>query len=291
MRRFALWAIALGLLTWPLFAHGQTGRRETVTADPSFNGVKASAPLPAHLHVRNEGGSDGAGLCVLSSCLLNGMYAEVPGLSTPGLDERSGKMVPGKGSAFWREGKLQPGGYGPDKLERHVKRTLPGVKYGSYVGTDPAILDGLSRKGIPIGATMNTGELYNWQMIHHMISLAEYRLRGWACVVDNNDPGRFHWMTADEFNRRWIDGGIGWAFWFLKLPRQAASAAIWAWHHAALIIAASLIMLLSAVLALGLVALGRHRRNSHEAPDAQAHVAGRLALRPACPVARLLALA
>lgn len=186
-------------------------RGEVAIDSPEYQGVKANAPIPAELHIRNEGGSDGAGLCVISSILANGRYQHVPGLEG------------GKESALWRSAKERPGGYYPEKLAALVDEVMPGEKYASYVGTDPKILEELSAKGYPIGATMNTGALYNYAPIHHMISLAHYEHgKGkWACVVDNNDPGKFHWMPSEEYDRRWIDGGEGWAWIWTAMRGQA----------------------------------------------------------------------
>jgi len=76
---------------------------------------------------------------------------------------------------------------------------------------------------------MNTGALYGYQRINHMISLIHYRTGGTACVVDNNDPGRYHWMPAAEFLRRLMDHGEGWVFAWSRLPagvRAAVKAAV-----------------------------------------------------------------
>ena len=187
-------------------------RRGEVAIDaPAYRGVNASAPIPPSQHLRNEGGSDRAGLCVPTSVTINGAYQGVADLDQ------------GKASRLWSTAKSRPGGYGPVKLAALVGETVPSTEiYESVVGTDPSILDKWSREGLPIGATMNTGALYGYKAIHHMISLVHYRTGGWACVVDNNDPGKFHWMPASEFDRRWPDGGTGWAFVWKKLPGGSA---------------------------------------------------------------------
>ena len=139
---------------------------------------------------------------------INGAYQGIPGLAAL------------KQSLFWRTAKSRPGGYGPDKLISLMRETLPGEPYTSYTGTDRQYLHDWSAAGYPIGSTMNTGELYGWASIHHMISLIHYKIGGWACVVDNNDPGNYHWMKATEYDRRWLDGGIGWAVRWDRLPRR-----------------------------------------------------------------------
>lgn len=181
---------------------------EDVVATPSYRGERANAPIPSRFHVRNEGGSDGAGLCVISSITCNGAFQGVKDLL--GL----------KDSPLWRAAKRAPGGYSPDKLRNLLDR-LPGLKdekYASYIGTDTSVLDRWSRRGYPIGATMNTGQLYSYRYIHHMISLIHYRKGGYAIVVDNNDTGRYHVMPAGEFDRRWPYGGTAWAFIWTRLP-------------------------------------------------------------------------
>lgn len=210
--------VALALLV-PASVQAQTPdhRGEVVLDRPVYQGEKASAPIPPSQHVRNEGGSDRAGLCVISSVLANGMYQKVPDLNLRGNDGQAGK-----GSLLWRTAKARPGGYSPEKLKALVQEVMPGEKYASYVGTgspqDQANLERLSRAGYPIGATMNTGSLYNYAPIHHMISLVHYRKDGWACVVDNNRPGHYSWMPASEFNRRWPDMGMAWMWIWTRLP-------------------------------------------------------------------------
>jgi hypothetical protein len=235
-------AIFVGLLLAPLglaVRAQEPDRRGEVTVDkPVYRGVRASAPIDPKHHVRNEGGSDGAGLCVISSILANGMHQGVPGLATPGYDERSRSNMPGKGSVLWQTAKARPGGYSPDKLEKLVQTAVPGEKYASYLGTDTSVIEDWSKKGYPIGSTLNTGKLYGYRPIHHMISLIHYRRGSWASIVDNNDPGNFTWMPSAEYDRRWLDGGVGWAFIWTRLPASAKSFAF-----ALFLLAAALILL------------------------------------------------
>lgn len=235
-------ALPLLLLTAAV-AQSPDSHGEQSTTTPAYRGEPASAPIPPEMHTTNEGGSDGAGLCVIASVTANGLYQGVPGLDQAGPDGH-----PGHGSTLWRTAKARPGGYGPSKLQSLVDEVYPSnaEPYASYVGTDPAILDRLSRQGYPIGATMNTGALYSYQPIHHMISLIHYRTGGWAMVRDNNDrPGIYRLMPAAEYARRWIDGGEGWAWIWLRKVTSPDSG------NAALILAA---------VGLVLVALWRRRQ-------------------------------
>lgn len=204
--------VLLTIALVPSLAAGQTPdhRGEIVSDKPVYRGETASAPIPPHLHFQNEGGSDGQGLCVICSVIINGRYQGVPGLEG------------GKDSALWRAAKAAPGGYSPEKLERLLRQVMPHEKYASFVGNgspaDFELLERLSKAGYPIGATMNTGRLYNYLPIHHMVSLIHYRRNGVAMVVDNNRPGYYSIMPASEWNRRWPDMGITWAWIWTRLP-------------------------------------------------------------------------
>lgn len=217
IRRLTIFAFALALAATAAVAYGQTPDRRGEVAVRSFTyrGTTANAPIPPALRFRNEGGSDGLGLCVPTSITINGRYQHVPGLEN------------GRESRLWQAAKHRPGGYGPDKLAKLVNEIMPGEKWASYVGRDTSILDKLSAEGYPIGATMNTGGLYNYMPIHHMISLAHFDSRkGVACVADNNDDAEiYRWMPATEFARRWIDGGTGWAWIWLRKPANFLLAA------------------------------------------------------------------
>jgi hypothetical protein len=244
-RRAAFLGLVLSFVS--VQTQAQDFRGEIATRSTTYRGTTANAPIPPEFHIRNEGGSDGAGLCVISSILANGRFQDVPGL------ER------GKDSELWRTAKVRPGGYSPAKLEALVNEVMPDELWASSVGTDPSILAKLSALGYPIGATMNTGSSYYYQPIHHMISLVHYD-NEWACVVDNNDPGKYHWMPASEFAKRWIDGGVGWA---------------WIWTRAKQVRVGEWVVVLSAALT-GLIVWAAIRAPraypEHEADDFESDV-------------------
>jgi hypothetical protein len=211
---------------WGLMLPGLAVRAgEVHTQTPYYNGERLSAPLsldPAR-QIKNEGGSNGAGLCVISSVLANGQYQGVPGLEG------------GKQSVLWRTAKSRWGGYSPDKLKSLVNEVMPNEKWASYYGPDTGVLDTLSRQGYPIGATMNTGERYGGMPISHMVSLVHYRKGGTAAVVDNNFPGEYTWMPASEYDRRWKGwGGEGWA-WIWTRQAGLAGGDGWVLIAAALV--------------------------------------------------------
>ena len=197
------------VITAPTYAqHG----REIITPVPAWNAIRANAPIGQEHFAKNEGGSDGAGLCVYTSNMINGSYQKV------------GDLDKLKQSAYWAFFKSRPGGSYPQKWARDIaeleKKT--GVKYDyfSYVGPDASVLERVSKAGVPMGATMNTGAQYQWQRIAHMISLIHFD-KDWACVLDNNFKDAYSWMTAKEFMSR-QDGGKVWATWWLKPAPQPA---------------------------------------------------------------------
>ncbi len=219
-------------------------RGEVALPVPVYQGTEADAPIPKELHFRNEGGSDGSGLCVIASVVINGAYQHVPGLELL------------KNSPLWLAAKRRPGGYYPGKLDKLVGEVMPGEPWVGYSDSDPAKLsiamDTISRSGRPMGATMNTGALYHYAPIHHMISLVHYRTGELACVVDNNDPGLYHWMPATEFLKRLMDGGEGWVFSWSRLPLVVklgvslviAAAALLLLAAAGLVFSAAIVVLL-----------------------------------------------
>jgi hypothetical protein len=217
-----LCALALALLlpcasTPTAGAQAPDDRGEAVSDRPEYQGVTANAPIPPEMHIRNEGGlpepgnPQGAGLCVISAILSNGMYQRVPGLEG------------GKDSLLWRTAKSRPGGYYPGKLEALLKEVLPGEEWFSWEGQGTDLIAEYSAQGYPVAATTNTGALYGYKSIHHMIQAAHLDSR-WACIVDNNDPGKYHWMPRAEFDRRFVDGEQGWGVVWLRKPKVFAFA-------------------------------------------------------------------
>lgn len=194
----------------------QSGRWEVVTDKPEYRGVEADVPVPAEHHIRNEGSAvDGYGLCVGSSLLINGAYQGVPGMEL------------GKQSEWWRYLKSRPGGSYPGKLEADLKKLYPDEKWISWEGRVTDLISEYTKAGYPVAATMNTGVQYGWQGIHHFVSVVHLDDEV-ACVVDNNDPGKYHWMSADDYKRRFVDGQTGWLFIWLRNPnRRTADATVW----------------------------------------------------------------
>lgn len=173
--------------------------REVETTVPEYQGVRAMVPIPAEFHIKNEGGVDGAGLCVIASSVIDGSYQGVP------------EFVDVKSSKVWRLAKEREGGYYPAKLDELFKDAGVTTPYlqaeGSAAELMPVIRHYL-KLGVPVALTMKYGDRYG-QNIHHMVSCIHLD-DSIACIVDNNFPNVYFWMTVDEFAYRLVDGPAGW---------------------------------------------------------------------------------
>lgn len=179
------------------------------------DGTEVDLDLPARLHVRNRGGSDGAGLCVFASMRHSGLWADEPVFM-----------------ALFEWMFTRPGGGYPEKVDRMVQRycTLEGKALPPYVQIEGSDLEPLRRAvqaGLMPGVTYYrspTGR-YGGRRIPHMVSLVAAGPKWWA-ILDNNFPGTIEWMSQEEFLRSYTDGsGKGWAIILLTpgpppLPRN-----------------------------------------------------------------------
>jgi hypothetical protein len=216
--------IVLAVLSSAATTRGQTPdyRGEVHTRVPRYKGTQAQVPVPLKWFVRNEDGSAPGpfdGLCVIAGTLIPGLYQGIPGFNVPGPPNTRGTMEgqAGKGSRYWRTAKSRPGGYNDTKLKAFVAEVVPGERYSSYLGTNAQVLEHVLKSGRPVAVTMNTGQNYNYSHIAHMVTLIHFEVGGMACVIDNNFR-EYCWMPADEFLRRWVDYGTGWAFWWVRQP-------------------------------------------------------------------------
>jgi hypothetical protein len=117
-----------------------------------------------------------------------------------------------------------------------MDEVLPGTKYASVTGRDPDVIGLALEQGLLACNTMNTGEQYNNQPIHHMVNTALYRKdTGYSCFIDNNDPGRYHFIETRTYANRYVDGPEGWLF-VVGLPK-VIRAVSWVGAYACLIAA------------------------------------------------------
>lgn len=173
------------------------------------DGTEPQIDLPGHLHLKNRGGSDGAGLCVFASITHSAHWQTVPQLE----------------DLFQYMFRFPGGGY-PSKVANVIKRKCAekGVPEPAYVqveGTDLEILKLACKSGRMPGVTYSfspTGR-YGGARIAHMVSLVHADDK-WFAILDNNYPGidKIEWMTPDEFRRTYTGGRSGWAVILLNGP-------------------------------------------------------------------------
>lgn len=170
-------------------------------------GRTVQCPIPGKLRKRNEGGSDGAGLCVVASQVCDGNW----------------QAMVSEMANFWRAAKSRPGGYWPGRLKKLVGELHPEIKYLSYEGREIDWMQIWLGYGVPVGVTYGTGRGYQYQKISHMVSLVGL-WTDYAAVIDNNFPRWVAWMPRAEFDRRFVmTGGYGWGFLWRKLMRDGGA--------------------------------------------------------------------
>lgn len=194
------WALACCLLL-SLGLAPQSGRPTVGNASvgpKEHDGVTARDAMPGRLHLRNVGGSDGAGLCVFASISHAARYQ--------GLDELADMMD-------WM--RSFPGGGYPEKVDEMIRRKLGpdhGVSYLHVYGPESLELLALAcASGYQPCVTYGYGERYGVS-IAHMVSLVHLDDER-AAILDNNFPGddAYEWMSRDEFAARyaWSPSGLG----------------------------------------------------------------------------------
>jgi hypothetical protein len=202
MRRTTLIVVCLLPLVAPIVqwsAQAQYYQSATVNG-PVMDGVEVAVDLPLSQHVKNFGApADGQGLCVFASLDMAARW------------HRQRSLI----DVIHR---VSRGGGWPEKVDEVMKEVAPDVVYEQYQGVDPKFLDRAIKNGGPVCITYGYGERYGMQTIYHMVLLVHLDSTS-ACIVDNNFPGTFEWMTRDELLRRWIHPtGKGWAISLLAAP-------------------------------------------------------------------------
>lgn len=162
------------------------------------DGTPAQVVLPPALHMKNVGGSDGAGLCVFTSVQMAGRLQNVAEL---------------EGFQDWM--RRRPGGGYPSKLDSMMKqffasKSLPVPPYVQVESRDLDILRLATKTGRMPAVT--TGYLPGYRgRIAHMTNLAHASEGGQWAILDNNFPGRWAWLSEAEFLRSYTSHGNGWA--------------------------------------------------------------------------------
>lgn len=178
-----------------------------VTKDGVANdGTEVQVDLPRVLHVKNVGGSDGAGLCVFTSIQHSAYWQRVE---------------PFQGfQAFMRS---QRGGGWPEKVDAMAKMlcTKQGVEKPLYLQVQSNDLDVLrlackTGRMPAITYAYSPTKRYGGQKIAHMVNLVAAGVgqgpdgKGWWVILDNNYPGSYEWMSEAEFTRAYRGGAQGW---------------------------------------------------------------------------------
>lgn len=207
------WAYALSaLLISAAFALADF----VTTANPVHpSGVRAMVDAPPDLHIKNIGGSDGAGLCVGTSNEVAGRYQSMPELD---------------GFQSWLH--KRPGGSYPEMLEADLKKfaSSKGVAVPSHIqhtGGDIAFLRlALKTRRMVCMTYAGFDPFYGQMPIAHMVDGAHLDDKLGA-IIDNNEPGKWRWMSDVQLINRWLgktdDGrnlrvGGGWLVAWLTSP-------------------------------------------------------------------------
>ena len=195
MKRFLTLVL---LLLVPALVIGKASVGGTTAPD----GAAIQLDLPGTEHLKNKGGSDGAGLCVFTSISHSSRWQSV-GV----LDDFRDWMT------------KHPGGGYPRKVDAMIaqickERGVPKPDYLQVEGNDLSILKEACKSGRMPGITYcysPTGR-YNGQRIAHMTSLVHADDKGNFCVLDNNYPGanNYEWMDEATFKKVYTGGGGGW---------------------------------------------------------------------------------
>lgn len=174
---------------------------------PDNHGEQITVDLPTDLHRRNTS-SKGLGNCVWTSIHHCALYHSVPAL------EEFPKWLIAAGI---------PGGGSPGKVADLIpqiarSRGLPVPDYIQHTGGDAEFLKLALRTGRYVAVTYAGSDgVYYSGGVDHMVNLVHLSDQ-WAVIMDNNNPGKYLWMTPNEFLARWRARGGGWALVLLAPP-------------------------------------------------------------------------
>lgn len=168
-------------------------------------GTRAVCDLPPGQHIRNVGGSDGAGLCVFTSVEHSARWQNVRELY-----------------GFQDYMKKRPGGGWPQKLDQMIAAFCKskGVSVPAYIqhtGGDSEFLELALRTGRMPAITYDGRDDFYRGRIAHMVNSAHLSGKE-GSIIDNNRPGVFLWMTPPELLSRWRGSDGGWAVVLLASP-------------------------------------------------------------------------
>lgn len=175
----------------------------TVGGPVAPGGAEVQIDLPQQFHLRNRGGSDGAGLCVFASLKHAAVWQDVDALTN-----------------IFEWMFRHPGGGYPDKVDRVIaqickEKNVPVPPYLQVQGKDLEILKKALASGRMPCVTYSYSPTHRYGgRIAHMVNILHGEGDLW-CVLDNNFPKTYEWMDTREFSHSYLAGGSGWAVIFL----------------------------------------------------------------------------
>lgn len=166
---------------------------------PVYDTEVIQCDLPTTEHLQNKAGSNGYGLCVFTSLDI------------------AAKWCNAKALIGFRDFMTQyPGGGWPGKVDEFIPKMaqskgLPAPAYIQHEGGDIEFLKLALKTGRIVSVTYagQDGVFYN-QGIDHMVNLVHIGPK-YAVILDNNNPGKYLWMSISDFETRWKARGGGWA--------------------------------------------------------------------------------
>jgi len=167
------------------------------------DGTEIQIDLPKSQHLQNMGGSDGKGLCVFTSISHSARWSRVELLENfrDYMTKYPGGGYPDKVTQYIKKIAQEKGQPVPNYVQIQGKQeTLDTLKLALKNNLCPSVTYGFSPTG-----------RYRGQRIAHMVTLLHLDDKN-ACILDNNYPGTYEWLTVDEFYRTFTAmGGSGWA--------------------------------------------------------------------------------
>jgi hypothetical protein len=184
------------------------GVEQIQVGGPELDGVSVSCDLPDERHLKNVGGSDGAGLCVFASAT---MAADFHGRK---------EMLD-----FFQWMRKKPGGGYPEKFAKMVKeycaeKGIAEPEFVQITNGDVDFLEAASDARIMLGFTYGgaDGVFYRSEVAHMCCLLYFSRKTHRAAILDNNNPGKILWMSDEELVKRWKAMQGGWALAWMAPP-------------------------------------------------------------------------
>lgn len=186
--------------TWPTHAQKEKAVVSKEAIDP-VSKREVQCDLPAARHLKNKTSPRGEGCCTYASADMAADYHNFK----PMIGVLNDRL----------------GGGTPSTMDAAFRRRAPGFKeYVQATSTETEkILDWAMQTNRIACVTYGYGERYG-SRIAHMVNLLHLDPPGpgaRACILDNNFPGTWEWMSRDEFFRR-HRSGMAWAMVYLLPP-------------------------------------------------------------------------